>query len=200
MLKIMNEVDIRNQSLPVTVIFVIDVQEHFFNNEYLSSQREQLTKSINELVSFSRKQECLVIWFTMGFKTDMSDAFLRMRRNKERGPVQNTDDCQLLKELNVSKEDVIILKKRYSAFYGTRLDEILSCLQIERVIVAGINTHACVRSTVIDAYQRDYEVILASDCIGSYNKKLHQQSIEYLNANIAEALNNSSIFQVMRTN
>jgi nicotinamidase-related amidase len=33
--------------------------------------------------------------------------------------------------------------------------------------LAGINTHACIRTAAIDAFQRDYDVILAGDCIAS---------------------------------
>jgi nicotinamidase-related amidase len=41
--------------------------------------------------------------------------------------------------------------------------------------IAGINTHECVWTTAVDAYQRDFDVVLARDCIGSYDAE-HQIS------------------------
>ena len=67
--------------------------------------------------------------------------------------------------------ETIIVKKRYSAFFGTGLDEdILAELKPDTILLAGINTHACIRTTAIDAYQRDWPVVLALDCIDSYDQ------------------------------
>ena len=46
-------------------------------------------------------------------------------------------------------------KKRYSAFFKTGLDQTLDLLKPVVLVLAGVNTHACVRMTAIDAYQRD---------------------------------------------
>jgi nicotinamidase-related amidase len=53
------------------------------------------------------------------------------------------------------------------------LDNVLDQLQPDSIILAGINTDACIRMTAIDAYQRDWAVILASDCIASYDREHH---------------------------
>jgi len=74
----------------------------------------------------------------------------------------------------------VIIKKRYSAFFGTTLDETLARLTPDTLILAGINTHACVRTTAIDAYQRDWPVVLAGDCIGSYDQEHHEISLRYM--------------------
>jgi nicotinamidase-related amidase len=44
---------------------------------------------------------------------------------------------------------------------------------VDALIAAGINTHACICATAIDAYQRDFPVIVASDCIDSYDRQHH---------------------------
>lgn len=74
-------------------------------------------------------------------------------------------------ELDVRTSDHIVVKKRYSAFFVTILGDLLVRLGCRQLIVAGINTHACVRTSVIDAYQRDYDLILACDCIASHDKE-----------------------------
>jgi len=65
------------------------------------------------------------------------------------------------------------------------------------LVVAGINTHACIRTTVVDAYQRDYEVILATDCIASYDEAHHELTKQYLDVAIAQLLPNAKIIQML---
>ena len=85
------------------------------------------------------------------------------------------------------------MKKRYSAFFGTALDEALKRCRPDLVVVAGINTHACVRTTVIDAYQRDDAVVLATECIASYDKAHHAITKRHLEGAIARLAPNRAI-------
>jgi nicotinamidase-related amidase len=85
------------------------------------------------------------------------------------------------------------VKKRYSVFFGTDLDETLKRLRPALAVVAGINTHACVRTTVIDSYQRDDAVVLATECIASYDKAHHEITKRYLDGAIARLLPNREI-------
>ncbi len=63
--------------------------------------------------------------------------------------------------------EAVVRKRRYSAFMDTDLDLILRSQGIKTIIVTGVATEVCVESTVRDAYQMDYEVVLLSDCTGS---------------------------------
>ncbi|WP_353682583.1 isochorismatase family protein [Mesorhizobium sp.] len=36
-------------------------------------------------------------------------------------------------------------------------------------MLCGVNTHACIRMAAVDAYQRDFRVVLAEECVGSYD-------------------------------
>jgi maleamate amidohydrolase len=85
--------------------------------------------------------------------------------------IKGTPGCQIVPELPISPSEIVIVKKRYSAFFGTELDQVLRELKPDAIILAGINTHACVRMTAIDAYQRDLPVVLASECVGSYDQE-----------------------------
>ena len=61
------------------------------------------------------------------------------------------------------------------------------------VILAGLNTHACVRMAAIDAYQRDFEVIVARDCVGSYDREHEAVTLRYLDGKIASVLDNAQV-------
>ncbi len=86
-----------------------------------------------------------------------------------------------------------MIKKRYSAFFGTDLDERLGKLGVDTLILTGVNTHACIRTTAIDAYQRDLEVIFASECLASYDGEHARISMRYMDGKIGRALTNGEI-------
>jgi nicotinamidase-related amidase len=61
------------------------------------------------------------------------------------------------------KEDIIIDKNRYSAFWRTGLDEFLRSKNVEDVVIAGVLTNCCCETTARDAFMRDYRVFFVSD-------------------------------------
>jgi isochorismate hydrolase len=73
-------------------------------------------------------------------------------------------------------------------------------LSPDALILAGINTHACVRVTAIDAYQRDWNVIVAADCIDSYDCEHHDISLKYMKDKIAAVMSNEEICSAITAN
>ena len=157
------------------------------------ARQEPLVRAINELAATMREHSCPVIWVRQEFEPDLSDAFPEMRAKHIRVTIKGTEGCQLLPGLAVAPTDPVIVKKRYSAFFSTGLDEMLARLAPDCLILAGINTHACVRTTAIDAYQRDWQVILASDCTDSYDREHHDVSLRYMKGKIAAVWSNEEI-------
>lgn len=179
-------------------LIVIDMLVDFFERvPELSSQRARLVNSINELAANVRRADQPVIWVRQEFEPDLSDAFLDMRRRRIEMTIAGTPGSQILPELTQFPGDPVIVKKRYSAFFGTELEGLLNALDPNTLIIAGINTHACIRMTVIDAYQRDYDIVVASDGVGSYDAAHHDMTLRYMDGHIARLLNNSEILRTL---
>lgn len=174
------------------ILLVIDILNDFLEG-WEFARKNELICATNELVQIMRKASRPVLWVRQEFEPDLSDAFLEMRTKRIRVTVKGTQGAQIISELAVAPTDTVIVKKRYSAFFGTKLDEILQRLQPDALVLAGVNTHACIRTTAIDAYQRDWPVILASDCIGSYDSEHHDVSLKYMKDKIATLLTNREI-------
>jgi nicotinamidase-related amidase len=175
------------------VLVIIDMLNDYFREGRLAEARTALTTAINQLVAFARQKDFPVIWVRQEFKPDLSDAFMAIRNSRQPITIQGTDGCQILDELNRQPHDHLIIKKRYSAFFGTHFDELLAELQPSYMILAGVNTHACVRMTAVDAYQRDLQVILAVDGINSYDLEYHRVSLRYLSQAIAQVMHNDEL-------
>jgi isochorismate hydrolase len=111
--------------------------------------------------------------------------------------IAGTAGCELLPELEHSPADPMIVKKRYSAFFGTDLDARLSKIRPDILVIAGVNTHVCVRMTAIDAYQRDYHVIVAAECVASSDLEHHQVTLRYLDGNIARVVPTADVISLI---
>jgi nicotinamidase-related amidase len=180
-------------ALTVATIF-IDMQVDFFSpHPRLTRNRPKLTANVNALAAIARRNGSRVIWVKQVFASDLHDAPLDVKRGGHRIVIEGTDGAKLLSEIEVGPSDSILIKKRYSAFFGTNLDAILDGLACKRIVVAGVNTHACVRATVIDAYQRDYEVLLAQDCIDSHDEQHHSISMRYMDGKLGVAMTNNQL-------
>jgi nicotinamidase-related amidase len=174
------------------VLIVIDMLCDFLG-DWDPVRKERLVQSINELVGIMRSRTYPVIWVRQEFEADLSDAFPEMRAKGIRITIKGTPGCEILPELAIDPSDTVIVKKRYSAFYGTALDETVARIAPDALIIAGINTHACIRTTAIDAYQRDWPVILAADCIDSYDRKHHEISLRYMKDKLTTLMSNYEI-------
>jgi len=178
-----------------TAILIIDMLNDFFLEGRLMKRRKELCEKLNELIDWGRQHGLKLIWVRQEFKEDLSDAFLTMRKKGIRKTIEKTEGSLILDELNPIEGDLEIIKKRYSAFYKTNLEEILNEEGIKQLILCGINTHACVRMTAIDAFQRDFEIIIATDCVESYDEEHHNISLRYLGKEMARLLDNSHIMK-----
>jgi nicotinamidase-related amidase len=179
------------------VLVVIDML-HDFLESWEATRRQRLVSSINQLVGSMRGLGHSVVWVRQEFEPDLRDAFREMKAKGIRITIKGTQGCQIVSELSAAPSDLVIIKKRYSAFYGTTLDETLARLQPDAIILAGINTHACIRTTAIDAYQRDWNVILALDCIDSYDREHHEVSLRYMKDTMATVMSNADILSALR--
>jgi nicotinamidase-related amidase len=179
-------------------LLVIDMQVGFFDHHAaLAARRAPLSAAINDLARALRASGQPVIWIRQEFQPDLTDAPLEARRLASAVTIAGTDGCRLLPELERDAADGVVIKKRYSAFFGTDLEETLAGLQPRSLVLAGINTHACVRTTAIDAYQRDYDVILATDCVASHDIAHHDVTLRYFDRKIATLMTNAEIVRLL---
>jgi nicotinamidase-related amidase len=61
--------------------------------------------------------------------------------------------------------ELILYKPRWGGFYRTGLHEHLSALGVTTVVVAGCNFPNCPRTTIYEASERDYRVVLVTDAL-----------------------------------
>jgi nicotinamidase-related amidase len=94
--------------------------------------------------------------------------------------VKGTWGSDFIKELYPEGEEYIVPKRRHSGFAHTDLDLYLREENIDTVVVTGVWTNVCVRSTASDALYNAYKVITLSDGVHSKNDEMHESGLRDL--------------------
>lgn len=89
---------------------------------------------------------------------------------------------EVMQDLLTPADVLIDTKKRYSCFHATELDFVLSRrLEVDTVILAGINTSSCVLNASFEATNRDYRVVIASDaCETMDGEEMHNFALKLM--------------------
>lgn len=86
---------------------------------------------------------------------------------------------EIVEELTPHPGDLVIEKARYSPFFRTRLEDELRRRAIGTVVIVGTYSHVCVEAAARDAYMRDFDVLVVSDCVAALggDRDLHEASL-----------------------
>ena len=92
--------------------------------------------------------------------------------------VRGTWDAEIVNEIKPSDSDHVIRKRRDSAFYDTEIGVWLKSVKVDTLVFCGIDTSISVESSLRDAFNLGYDVILISDATASIIEKHYQSTLE----------------------
>jgi ureidoacrylate peracid hydrolase len=157
-----------------TAVIVVDMVNEFFEpgGKMVLEGGKVLYAPVNALLDAAHKANIPVFYTNQWLRPD--DSLF-----KKRIPhcLIDTWGAQIVDALHRSPDDIVVLKRRYSAFFRTDLDLYLRERKIETVIVTGVVTNICVRSTVHDAFFLGYEVVVPVECVAATNPQAQETSL-----------------------
>lgn len=167
-----------------SALLVIDMQNDFVlpGGPLYVKGGAAIVPAVKQAVSFAREKGALIVWVIREHHKSGRDVecFRRHHYNTEQvGPtVKGTKGAALVDGLEPQPEDQVIVKYRFSAFFGTNLHSVLHCAGIQNVIVVGVQTPNCIRQTVFDAVALDYpSVVVLSDATGAASPEVHDANL-----------------------
>ena len=132
------------ENRPNTALLVVDVQNGVVREAH---DRNLVVANVANLVEKARRDAVPVIWL------QHSDDQL----------AHGSDDWLIVPELSPDAVEPRVEKKYGDSFEDTSLETVLSGLGVGRLVVAGAQTDACIRSTLHGAFVRGYDATLVSD-------------------------------------
>ena len=86
----------------------------------------------------------------------------------------------IVKLLEPKDDDYFVLKPKHSAFFATTLDTLLSYLGAKTLIITGIAGNICILFSANDAYMRDFNLIVPSDCVASNTAEENRHALRQM--------------------
>ena len=144
--------------------------------------REEIVRQTRKLVAHCRSVGTPLIYITTYRREDNADAPKTVSDVAGGGGamVAGSPAVEVIDELQPRPEDTILVKSRFSAFYGTNLDNILRALETETILVGGISTQRSVEGTARDAKNRDMQCVVVSDCCTAGELDVHEMTIKHV--------------------
>ena len=94
--------------------------------------------------------------------------------------VKGSWGAEIVEDVAPQPGDIVLEGKRgLDAFASTNLDFILRSKGIETVAISGFLTNCCVESTMRSAYEKGFEVVTLTDCVGATSEEEHKNAITY---------------------
>ena len=137
-----------------------------------------LAERVAELKERCRQAEIPVVYVNDNYgrwRSDLNTLVDHCLQDDVRGRI-------LAERLQPHEDDYFVLKPKHSGFYSTTLDTLLQYLRVNTLIIAGIAGNICVLFTANDAYMRDFELVVPSDCCASNDAESNQHALEQMRA------------------
>jgi nicotinamidase-related amidase len=166
-------------------LLVIDIQRGMFSKPERQPDLQVLIPQINELIDFFHGLELPIIHVMTVHKADGSTGDLWMRRNNRISMVDGTPDAEECPEIHRYETDAVVRKTRHSAFIRTDLESVLGRMQADTVVLTGFATNACVGLTAIEAYERDFDVLLSQEATLGCDQPRADLMLKYLHTEFA---------------
>ena len=99
--------------------------------------------------------------------------------------------------LQPGEGETVLTKQYASAFFGTRLAEILRDGGIDTLIITGLSTSGCVRATALDALQNGFAPFVVREACGDRHPAPHEASLFDLQAKYAEVIGEDAVTALM---
>lgn len=83
----------------------------------------------------------------------------------------------LIEILRPDTEDFVVLKSTLSGFHETPLDAMLRLGEVRTLVLTGLVTGNCVLFTAVDAYMRNYRLVIPADCVADQKPAEHRAAL-----------------------
>jgi ureidoacrylate peracid hydrolase len=143
------------------------------------SRYSEVIPTLKRLIDFCRKVK-IPIFYSQAVREESGiDLLTRSHRilpksreeRIKRRPIciRGSWDAEIVDELKPSTDDHVVIKRRDSVFQDTEFEVWLQSLGIDALIFSGIDTSICVESSLRDAFNHGYDIVMISDATASNN-------------------------------
>lgn len=176
-----------------TAVLVVDMQNELMHPEGKYFQAfpvdpQPSVTAVQRLVEWARDHDLRVIWMRLAFRRGHFDSVFNSMSRTTGNLLDGSWGAELLDGLGRTEDDIVITRKRPSAFFDTELNIVLRGLGIRRLVVSGGSTHWAVESTVRDGHSYDYEMFVVREAVVDPFPDFHEAALRSMGSVFATVL------------
>jgi isochorismate hydrolase len=175
-----------------SALLVIDLQNYF------RQIVQPVLEDIQNVIQFCRQKNIPIIFTQHGHTDAASDGGVL---GEWWGQVilHGTKDWKFIPEMKIESKDLVLQKKRYSAFFQTDLEKFLRSKGIKDLIISGVMTNLCCETTARDAFMRDYRVFFLIDGTATGKEDHHLATLKNLGYGFAYLMTCDELIQNLKS-
>jgi len=186
-----------------TAVLAMDCQSGIVS-VYVKPESDFIARA-SKVLNAARSAGMTVIHVQVGFRpglpevSDRNKFFSTIKASKPHQEFFQGTSGAIHPELGPKADDIVVVKHRISAFAGTDLEMILRAREIETVVLSGISTSGVVLSTLLDACDADYRVVVVDDCCADLDVELHSALMTRLFPKRADVVSAEDLMGALET-
>ena len=143
------------------------------------SDSQPLLQTLGEAIKAARSAQIPVVYVVVGFRKGIPEIGAATT-NKSFGALKSAgfpgieEPIQVDPAIAPQPGEMVVTKRRVSAFAGSDLEVILRGHKIEHLVLAGIATSGVVLSTLREAADKDYAITIIADCCADGDEEVHR--------------------------
>jgi nicotinamidase-related amidase len=175
-----------------TALLVMDVQAGIV--ERLGEEDQRYLRLIARAIDAARAGGILVVYVRVAFRPGLPEVsaknkiFSNIAQVPKARYLDEDDATQIHPAVAPQEGDVVVTKRRVSAFAGSDLDLVLRAAEIDTLVLAGIATSGVVLSTTREAADRDFRLVVLSDGCFDADSEVHRVLVEKIFPRQAEVM------------
>ncbi len=163
-------------------LIIIDMQNDFVlpNAPQCVDGALNIIPNVEKILAYFREHSFPIFHVYREYRANGSDiekTRLDDFLNHQKYCVPNTHGCEIIDELTPMDGEYRVVKNRFSGFMNTELDFILKRLNIQNIVICGVQYPNCIRATVFDGVALDYDVTLITDATGAKTEEIAKANI-----------------------
>jgi nicotinamidase-related amidase len=161
------------------------------------SEEVQATR---RLLDVARQHSTPIIFTMIGYGSSARDAGLWTAKSPELAKITiGTRWVTTDPRLDPRPEDITLVKKGASGFFGTNLAAILVAEKVDTVILCGATTSGCVRATAVDLMQHGWPALVPRECVGDRAAGPHDASLFDMQAKYVDVVSVADAIGYLRS-
>lgn len=186
-------------------LFIIDVQYNFCGDapgqDHALGVKQYRTHCgptgweavphIERLMHLAREKDIPIFYTQSERRADMIDSGVqtgKSHRGHEQTSTEGTHATQTVAPLAPRPQDILIGKRKPSAFFGTLFMSHLNFLDVDTLILTGCTSSGCLRATAVDAYSYNFKTVIPEETAFDRFEASHAMSLFDLNCKYADVI------------